>query len=287
MGIVSQSVFKTSTSIIVVPCFNEAARLQLSEFLRFAKRNAHVQFQFVDDGSTDQTTRLLDSIRTDQPDRFRLISLPANQGKAEAVRLGLLEALQHDPDYVGYWDADLATPLQEIDRFVATLDRLPAVDVVLGSRVPLLGRKITRSFMRSALSRCFSLAASMALGCRVRDTQCGAKLFRVSSPLTIALSEPFISCWIFDVELLARLIALHATSPACTLYENPLDSWKEVEGSKLRPKHFVRAIAEWIAIYWRYSGTRLQKYCNQAKSLSLQRTLPTEFAPQKTRAKAA
>jgi hypothetical protein len=155
------------------------------------------------------------------------------------------------------------------------LDQKQAMDVVLGSRLSLLGRSVSRNFWRAVLGKCFAAVASLTLGFRVRDTQCGAKLFRVSDQLAMALVEPFSSRWIFDVELLARLTVLHQqqTHSPCSLYENPLDHWEEVAGSKLRLRHFVGAGVELGTIAWRYSGARLQAY-SERSSVSAARTAP-------------
>jgi glycosyltransferase involved in cell wall biosynthesis len=251
---------------IVIPCYNEAKRLNRFAFLRFARLSPNIRFFFVNDGSSDETSKVLNQVCAENPTAFRLIELPANQGKAEAVRIGMQAALKTHPIHVGYWDADLATSLLEIPNFTRILNQLPDADVVIGSRLRLLGRKISRNLWRANLSRSFSLAASATLGFRVRDTQCGAKMFRVSAPLERALAEPFGSRWIFDVELLARLVALHQPEKPCLIYENPLDSWTEVSGSKLRPHHFLKAIIELGGIYWKYSGSRLRSYCERVES---------------------
>ena len=90
---------------VVVPCFNEAGRLPVERFERGLAELPDVAFVFVDDGSTDATAAMLERLRTGAPDRVRVLRLPRNVGKGEAVRAGLLDALQRDARYVGYWDA--------------------------------------------------------------------------------------------------------------------------------------------------------------------------------------
>lgn len=167
-----------STLCLVVPCFNEAARLDAARFAAFAARHPTVRFLFVDDGSTDETLQRLQALRVEDPARFSVLRMPENRGKAEAVRRGMLHALAGPSTYVGFWDADLATPLDEIPAFVGALEDNPAVRVVLGSRVRLLGRSVDRQTLRHYLGRVFATAASLTLGLPVYDTQCGAKLFR-------------------------------------------------------------------------------------------------------------
>ena len=130
-----------TSSTIVVPCYNEAKRLDLQEFSSY--REEGVRFLFVDDGSTDGTAAHLETLLPDP--RFELLVLPENQGKAEAVRQGILTALDTDPGSVGFWDADLAAPLDAIAPFRQVLDERPHVEMVFGSRVQLLGRHIDQS----------------------------------------------------------------------------------------------------------------------------------------------
>jgi len=80
--------FKYCTGI-VVPCYNEEERLQLSEFSRFFKTNNTTFFCFVDDGSTDDTKKIVADFVDNNVERCQVINLFYNQGKAEAVRHGI------------------------------------------------------------------------------------------------------------------------------------------------------------------------------------------------------
>jgi glycosyltransferase involved in cell wall biosynthesis len=193
-------------TIIVVPCYNEADRFAADCFAAFAAEQTAVRFLFVDDGSSDSTPEVLRKLESRDPHRFALRELPRNRGKAEAVRQGMLAALERDPTYAGYWDADLATPLEAIPSFVELLDERPDLEMVFGSRVKLLGRMIERSALRHYPGRVLATLSSFALGLAVYDTQCGAKLFRASPEIGALFAEPFTANWMFDVELLARLI---------------------------------------------------------------------------------
>jgi glycosyltransferase involved in cell wall biosynthesis len=245
----------TGTSI-VVPCYNEAARLDVAAFQRFLAAHPGVGFVFVNDGSTDGTAGVLAGLRDAAAGRVTVLDLDRNRGKAEAVRRGVLAALGSGAAYVGYWDADLATPLDAIPTFVAVLDRVPAVELVMGARVQLLGRQIVRRRVRHYLGRVFATVVSAALGLAVYDTQCGAKLFRATPATERLFDLPFRTTWVFDVELLARMIRAQraAGRPPLTeaVYELPLLEWRDVAGSKVRPYHFVRAAAEVALIYRTY-----------------------------------
>ena len=189
-------------------------------------------------------------------DCFAICDLAKNVGKAEAVRQGLLRAHAAEPDYVGYWDADLATPLDAILTFCALLDSRPDIEMVFGARVSLLGRSVERRFLRHYLGRIFATAASLALGIGFYDTQCGAKLFRASHEIMSLFQSPFATRWLFDVEIIARLVATRRRTNRRRVdeivYEFPLHEWRDVAGSKVKPHDFVKAFVELAEIAWNY-----------------------------------
>lgn len=240
-----------SEAIYVIPCYNEEHRLQVDEVLALARRPG-MRILLVDDGSRDGTRSKLEGICRGSADRASWISLERQSGKAEAVRQGMLHAMSAFPlaDFVGYLDADLSTPIREAERLV-TEARTSGASVILGARVALLGRNIVRSPGRHLLGRIFASGASAAVGLRVYDTQCGAKLFRVNATLKAALASRFLSRWAFDVELLGRL--LNGTSEVSGMQEReflevPLLEWSDVPGSKLRLRHMARSAFDLIRI---------------------------------------
>jgi glycosyltransferase involved in cell wall biosynthesis len=241
-------------AIIVVPCFNETRRFDSRAFREFARRNQHIGFVFVNDGSTDRTLEMLEDLCAWDRDCFAIHDLPRNQGKAEAVRQGLLCAHAAEPAYVGYWDADLATPLAAIPTFCSLLDSRPDIEMVFGARVSLLGRSVERQFLRHYLGRIFATASSLALGIGFYDTQCGAKLFRASHEIMSLFQCPFSTRWLFDVEIIARLLATRRRTDRPRVeqivYELPLQEWRDVAGSKVKPHDFVKAMVELAAIAW-------------------------------------
>lgn len=223
---------------LVVPCYNEAERLDRAAFVALVDGDPDLALLFVDDGSRDGTAGLHASLVAQRPGRIGAMSLPDNRGKAEAVRQGLLRALQGPAGVLGYVDADLATPPSEIERLCALFRASGDYDVLLGSRVRLMGRLIDRRPLRHYLGRIFATAASMVLRLQVYDTQCGTKLFRRSAALSHALERPFLSRWAFDVELLGRLLVGAANvAPVAEdrIREEPLRRWMDRKGSKLRP----------------------------------------------------
>jgi dolichyl-phosphate beta-glucosyltransferase len=223
---------------IVVPCFDEAARLDIEAFAEMAR---HVdELLFVDDGSTDDTAATISGIVDGSDGRVSLLSLTRNVGKSEAVRVGLLEAIERGGTVVGYLDADLATPPCEMLRLIGIAEQQPQRTAVFGSRVALLGHAVRRRPLRHYLGRFYATGASLALGVPVYDTQCGAKVFRVGVPLRLALADPFHDRWSFDVELLGRLLA-HPGQPTDPILEVPLTEWCDVDGSAVGARAGARA----------------------------------------------
>lgn len=211
-------------------------------FLDFLGATTGVTLLFVDDGSTDGTPGLLARLASEGNGRIEVLTLPRNEGKAAAVREGIVAALKRQPELVGFWDSDLATPLSSVPAFLETLDANPGVDIVIGSRVKLMGRDIQRNAARHYVGRVFATAASLVLGLGVYDTQCGAKIFRVTAPVAALFQVPFRSSWVFDVEILARYVALVGRERAqASIYELPLIAWRNVPGSKVRVRDGLRA----------------------------------------------
>jgi glycosyltransferase involved in cell wall biosynthesis len=230
-----------------VPCYNEAARLDADAFHELVGHDDGIHLLFVDDGSLDDTIRRLEALRAHNVTRMSVLPLGGNHGKAEAVRRGLLQALANGASIVGYADADLATPVSELRR-LAALIRGNGAQVLIASRVGLLGRTIERTARRHYLGRLFATAASLALSMRVYDTQCGAKLFRRNDALAEAIRTPFVSRWAFDVELIGRLTTGKDAVKAGEIVEEPLLLWMDVAGSKLGAVDMVRAGADLVRI---------------------------------------
>jgi dolichyl-phosphate beta-glucosyltransferase len=240
---------------IVIPCYNEEARLDLAEFERHLGRRTDLRLLFVNDGSSDGTAALIGAFARRFPERVELLDLEKNSGKAEAVRRGMMQAVNGEPAAVGFWDADLATPLAEVDRFEKLLEEQEELEVVIGSRVKLLGRKIERRASRHYLGRVAATLVSVSLALPVYDTQCGAKLFRNRGLIETAFAEPFLSRWLFDVEVLIRYRRSARAAGASLeqlVVEYPLHSWQDVHGSKVGPLDFVRTLVDLMRIVRRY-----------------------------------
>lgn len=241
------------SAVVVIPCYNEARRLKADQFTAFCASSPTHHFVFVNDGSSDTTLTLLEALHEADPEHFAVLDLPTNVGKAEAVRQGLLSAFASNPDFAGYWDADLATPLDAIPSFCKLLESQLELEMVFGARVRLLGRSIHRNPLRHYFGRAFATAASLTLGLPIYDTQCGAKLFRASPVVQSLFQQPFTTRWLFDVEIIARLIQTcrrdHLAPPSTLIYEFPLHTWHDVAGSKVMPYDFFKSLVDLAKIY--------------------------------------
>jgi len=236
---------------LVVPCFNEAHRLDVEAFRNFKLPGHQIEFVFVNDGSTDNTLQVLQTLGAP------IVNLEKNSGKAEAVRRGVTAAMERSPDYVGFWDADLATPLSELPSFMDILENRNGTQMVFGARVRLLGREISRQSSRHYFGRVGATLISSSLGLAVYDTQCGAKLFRATPDVREVFATPFLSRWIFDVEIIARFVQRWGRDRVSkTLVEYPVMVWHDVKGSKVKSRDFVRALRDLWKIHRAYNARR-------------------------------
>jgi glycosyltransferase involved in cell wall biosynthesis len=208
----------------------------------------------VNDGSTDSTLAMLNRLRDAQVNVW-VLDLDRNQGKAEAVRQGVLWATAHrKSEWVAFLDADLATPIEELARIFAKYEKSEATDGILGSRICRLGARIKRRALRHYLGRCAATMISLLLQLPTYDTQCGAKLFRRQVAAQI-FSTPFLSRWLFDVELLARYRNTVGRDKALeSLVEEPLNVWLEKPGSKIRLRDLLRLPLELWRLHRRYNA---------------------------------
>jgi glycosyltransferase involved in cell wall biosynthesis len=242
---------------IVVPCYNEAGRLEPGPFVEFVSEHPNVHFCLVNDGSTDPTGDRIESIAQGHQGRITAVRLPANRGKGEAVRAGMTSVLASSAyACVGYWDADLATPLDAIPRFVGMLESRPDIHLVTGARVLRVGAAIERHWYRHYFGRFFATAVSMLLGLPIYDSQCGAKLMRAELARTV-FRDPFISRWLFDVEIVARMIREKGRQrTAREMLELPLERWKDMGDSKVRLGYLPKVPFELLKIHLAYRKDR-------------------------------
>ncbi|MEI6647436.1 MAG: glycosyltransferase [bacterium] len=241
---------------LVIPCYNESKRLNVSAYSAFLKSHPTTTFCFVNDGSTDETLRIVKNFTAQHvADAIRIVSLVKNQGKAEAVRQGVLAMLAEtlNPfDMIGFWDSDLATPLSELDRFVQAFIQNESLQAVVGFRKKEADAQIQRSFSRKIISIIMHTIIQHYIGLPIHDTQCGAKMF--TSRLASKIFETrFIARWIFDIEIFLRI--KHFLGPDSLLNnveQLHLKAWHDVPGTKLRIRDIYKIFLELIKIKFNY-----------------------------------
>lgn len=238
-------------TVIVIPSYNEEKRLPIREFDEFILNDRSVKFLIVNDGSTDNTLNILKKLKNHHPDQINIQHLKKNLGKADAIRNGMLELeSKREFKYVGYMDADLATPLNQINKLRDVLDRSENISFVFGSRIAKLGSNIKRNTYRHYLGRIVATLISMELKLAIYDTQCGLKLFR-REILNTLFMESFKSKWLFDVELFHRLMRLNSNI-SLIAREIPLDTWVEKGNSKITFIDILKIPVELYRIHKNY-----------------------------------
>ncbi len=211
---------------IVVPAYQEEARIRrsletLAAFLR--ARGEPFEVIVVDDGSRDGTPALVEEFVRGH-DGFALARLPENRGKGAAVRAGMARTRGAR---VLFTDADLSTPLEELDA----LDRELAngADVAFGSRGMAASRLVVRQpWYRERMGKIFNGIVRLITGIPFRDTQCGFKLLRGDAARALA-AEMREDGFSFDVELI-----LLARRRGLALREVPV-AWRNDRGSRVNP----------------------------------------------------
>ena len=229
---------------IVIPCFNEARRLVVNDFTQLAMLR-DVDWLIVDDGSTDDTLDVLDSV--DMNGTMTVVSLPHNLGKSEAIRFGLNQLLTQDKyNGVGFLDADSSISVDSIAMILTKFKEIYSseYDMVWSSRILLSGRRILRSKKRHLIGRLISTFLGYGYSLPY-DSQCGYKIFKTTPGLVKSLENKFQTKWFIDLEMLLRCKQHDAGT---SVWEEPVGDWKEVPGSKITFSQSLRIFREIIYI---------------------------------------
>lgn len=239
---------------IVIPAFNEEQRLPktLESIQGYLKsRSLRVEVLVVDDGSTDNTAKIVELSRKCFPE-LRLISNARNHGKGFSVRQGMLEALGK---IALFTDADLSAPIEEADKLLAVL-REGTYDGAIGSRaVDRRLIEIRQSVFRERAGIFFNRIVRWLTGLPYQDTQCGFKAFHREKTRVI-FEQQRTEGFGFDPEILflAQLEGLHIAEVPVRWAHNPATKVNMFRDS-------LRMILDLFAIRWnawmgRYSRRR-------------------------------
>jgi dolichyl-phosphate beta-glucosyltransferase len=233
---------------VIVPAFNEEARIlptlqRMVEYLASSGRAWSVTV--VSDGSTDDTEDVVRRVSRSEP-RVSLVAYSPNRGKGHAVRTGVMAA---EGDLILVSDADLATPIEELEKLEGALE---GRDIAIGSRPLRESRlEVRQPWHREMLGRAFNLLVQALAVRGIHDTQCGFKLFRRD-----AAKDVFARCSLdgfgFDFEAL-----MIARDLGYRIAEVPV-RWRHQAGSKVvLMRDGPRMIAELVMLRMRGKRKRL------------------------------
>ena len=180
---------------IVVPTYNESLRIgaslhKIEDYLN--KNKFDYEIIVVDDGSTDKTALIVKKFKNS---KVKLISYASNRGKGYAVKQGMLAATH---DWILFTDADLATPMEELENFL----KFQNYDVLIGSRAMKDSKiLIHQPWYRELGGKIINFFVRFTALPGIKDTQCGFKLFRKAAAQAI-FPKQTINGFGFDIEIL-------------------------------------------------------------------------------------
>ncbi len=185
---------------VIIPAYNESGRIgdsleKINSFLE--SKTIDFEVIVVDDGSSDDTTSVVKESALYKSGRVKLFSNSKNRGKGYSVRKGVDEA---NGELILFTDADLSTPIYELDNLQTSLDS--GFDIAIGSR-SIAGSKVSvrQPLYRQTMGRIFNSFIRLFVGETLVDTQCGFKLFKRDAAKNL-FQRSKIDGFAFDVEIL-------------------------------------------------------------------------------------
>lgn len=239
---------------IIIPCYNEEKRLNVTAFLKFIQKENEYHLCFVNDGSKDNTIDTLKKIQSYNTKKVSVIDMKKNSGKASAVRAGARYLHSRgDIDYIGFIDADLSTDFEDFDRLLQTLKTSKTLSFVFGSRTKNACDNIKKNGIRAVISKLINILIVCILGLSIQDTQCGAKVFKADL-VPVIFNKNFFSRWLFDVEIFIKLKRHYGKEQIMTkIHEQPLQRWIHMEDSKLELKDSLEIPYRLLSIWLNYN----------------------------------
>lgn len=191
---------------IIIPAYNEEKRLAwaLPQVWDYLKKNDYgFEIIIVSDGSTDRTVEVARDFSAEKKtDQIKILELKPNRGKGAAVKAGMLKA---QGKYVLFTDADQATPIENLPRFLEIVKSGKA-DIAIASR-SVRSSKLAhhQRFTREWAGKMFASLRSLLTVSGIHDTQCGFKLFKKSDAQKLFGGQK-LNSEIFDVEILVAAV---------------------------------------------------------------------------------
>ena len=236
---------------IIIPCYNEASRFPVNRYVSFVKKKFAASIYFVNDGSSDNTDSVLEDLRIKFPKHISIINQEKNEGKAAAIRLGMISALKNNKlERFAFLDADLSTSIEECILLSEKVTN--ETSFVFGSRIKKLDNNIQRKTHRFIIGRIIATFISKMLRLPIYDSQCGCKIFS-REWATFIFNEAFLTRWLFDVEIFYRLINHFGRTKIQTkILEVPLSAWIDSENSKVSLFYGIKVWFDLLKIYKHY-----------------------------------
>ena len=234
--------------VMVIPLFNEELRFNEAYFSELIQLS-NTKWIFVNDGSTDNTAKILASLKSKH--NIDILNLKSNYGKSEAIRKGFIRAYELFPhaSWYGYLDSDGAFDISDIEKIMHIAIQNPQLmDAYFSSRVRLSGKKILRKTYRHFIGRLIVNFFRIFWKDIPYDTQSGYKLFKLDAHLLHSISTPFKTNWFIDIEIITRISI--SRKILIQIWEEPVSKWSDVDGSKIRLKNIFQISLEILFIQY-------------------------------------
>jgi len=205
---------------IIIPCYNEEKRLNVSAFINFIKKENNYHLCFVNDGSKDDTMTVLKKIQS-----------------GNSLKVSIIDIKK----------------FEDFDGLLKTLKTNTKLSMVFGSRAKEGGDSIEKDTLRAFFSKIIKMLVFFILRLPIEDTQCGAKVFKASL-VPVLFEKNFFSRWLFDVEMFLRMKKHFGKVVILNkIYEQPLKRWIHMEDSKLGIKDSLEIPYRLLTIWFNYN----------------------------------
>ncbi|TGL71505.1 glycosyltransferase [Leptospira levettii] len=232
---------------IVIPCYRELNRLPnyIESLISHFQFHTNIDFIIVDDGSPkNEFHQLKEKLELSiSNSKLQLFHYEINLGKGGAISYGIAKS---KGNYLGFIDADGATPAYEVERIWNYVNNNQELDLVIGSRIPMFGRKVSKSFYRHIANRMFSYYFNQIFKIQIYDPQCGCKIFKKSN-YEIIKSKITDLRWLWDTQLTVLFYRNQFK-----ISEFPID-WNQIPESKF--SFFKDSLAVLYSV-WKYRNIK-------------------------------
>ena len=255
-------IMKKISLSFVIPVYNEEKRLKKTfKALKEANIPSELivkEVIFVNDGSRDDTKKIIEKniqrLSSYTGAKVSLINVTLNRGKGHAVKVGMLEAKS---DYTLFFDADMATPLSEMNKFVPYF--LNKTEVIVGTRKNGHSTVVVRQPRhREILGQGFTYLTKILLNTWVTDFTCGFKAFSKSAKNKI-FTQSLVSRWGYDAEILFLAKNLNLECK-----EVPV-AWSDDRNSKVKVLRSIYTTLKDLLFIKKNQLTGVYKFGNSSK----------------------